>query len=812
MKTPSANIIPCQASKLAARTSLLSACNLRALSVSAILAAISTFPAHAILDTNNNGLSDLWEKQHNNGNLFPNTFLATHDKDQDGWTNAKEAIAGTDPFNPNPPDGIVAVEITPSLVPGAFTLTWPTLIGKNYQLQVSTDLVTWTNLGYPITTTQNTHTIGLNTTQPDNTIPANVFWQVAVTDLDSDLDGLTDAEEYNLNTDPESSNSLAGIPDLWLAKHFSITLQINGIAGINLNADSDGDGNNNLEEYLNGTDPNETDAPTNQQWIVVRGDGPQLEARTRTKQITIPAGQTVLLTLAIASEEYVNGYTVPDEIEEFDDILTWNIQPTGQQSIEGEVNVNSRHEEWIIADSNQQILEGLPGPIHHEVTKILTAPATSDLTVNVQISGTNVADDILPSYVAVGLVALDFDLIHPATGELAESEEETGTNGFVSIKRIDYLIDAAPVTKIVIRGIKGADENWKVRIKYNSGGRYKLYKDSLRNFEAPSEITEFDLLNDHFLYFQGLQKSTVNGGEEITLEYFYDDSWVAVDLIKFSVVQSEFVIQVKAFIPYAWTEGEDEIPGPNGFSPLLYKVAKGDLHSLTTLIDPTTGLPIIRFNGRPVSPGFVNNYSTSREPPSFPGDPMTDIFDHAPFRVCQTVILTPYPELHNGPDLYYSRETETAPMSELYSKGTSVHPSEFHLKMGYLDLIGSRTDFGKPPITADDFRQESRTGKITEIHIEAAGKDGAMGIFTPFTDDVHWDLWLKIDAATNPLQPTIQFGGVHDAYPAYEIIVINSSGTFQDVHRVSPASGARPGPYSLGPAQQINVGRTDVIE
>jgi hypothetical protein len=212
-------------------------CTLRGLAF--LAAIIFIHPTHAILDTNANNLSDLWEKQHNNGNLFPNTFLATNDDDLDGWTNAKESIAGTNPFQANPPDGIVAVEITPSLVPGAFTLTWPTLVGKNYQLKVSTDLVTWTNLGTPITTTQNTHTIGLNTTQPDNSIPANVFWQVAVTDLDSDLDGLTNSEEYTLGTDPFSADTDGdGIPD-------SIEIEMDTDP---LNSDSDNNGVTDDEE------------------------------------------------------------------------------------------------------------------------------------------------------------------------------------------------------------------------------------------------------------------------------------------------------------------------------------------------------------------------------------------------------------------------------------------------------------------------------------------------------------------------------------------------------------------------------------
>ena len=52
---------------------------------------------HAIVDTNDNGLSDIWEKQHNDNELFSETFDPQVDLDADGWTNAQEAAAGTDP-------------------------------------------------------------------------------------------------------------------------------------------------------------------------------------------------------------------------------------------------------------------------------------------------------------------------------------------------------------------------------------------------------------------------------------------------------------------------------------------------------------------------------------------------------------------------------------------------------------------------------------------------------------------------------------------------------------------------------------------
>ncbi len=68
---------------------------------------LASLPARAIIDTNNNGLSDPWEKAYNQGFLFPNTFDPQADPDHDGWTNAQEAGAGTDPFSPNPPRGLI---------------------------------------------------------------------------------------------------------------------------------------------------------------------------------------------------------------------------------------------------------------------------------------------------------------------------------------------------------------------------------------------------------------------------------------------------------------------------------------------------------------------------------------------------------------------------------------------------------------------------------------------------------------------------------------------------------------------------------
>lgn len=198
------------------------------------------FPAtaFAIIDTNENGLSDLWEKQFNNGILFFENFDPNYDEDSDGWTNAQEAAAGTDPFDPNPPDGFLLPQTTyiPAtwhdpdedgnpdiLTPEAFTVTWTSIPGKLYTLQVSTDLSagSWLEADTPFVGSGNIieYTFLLQGSE-------RCFWRVAVIDTDSDSDTLTDAEEHSLGTDP------------------SLT-------------DSDGDGMSDGWEVANGLDPND---------------------------------------------------------------------------------------------------------------------------------------------------------------------------------------------------------------------------------------------------------------------------------------------------------------------------------------------------------------------------------------------------------------------------------------------------------------------------------------------------------------------------------------------------------------------------
>lgn len=171
----------------------------------------------AIVDSNTNGLSDLWEKYYNSGSVF-SALDPQADPDGDGWSNAQEAAAGTHPLNPNPPAGILypntlyspeswadsdgdgILEHTPAIV----TLTWVMRPGKQYTVLYSPDLSegSWQALGESFIGNGNEVEVGLPFTQPDGANPENCFWRVAVTDIDSDEDRLTNAEEHQIGSNP----------------------------------------------------------------------------------------------------------------------------------------------------------------------------------------------------------------------------------------------------------------------------------------------------------------------------------------------------------------------------------------------------------------------------------------------------------------------------------------------------------------------------------------------------------------------------------------------------------------------------------
>jgi len=147
-------------------------------------------------------MGDVWERYFNGGSLFSATnpnHAATADPDHDGWTNAMEALAGTNPFDPSSPTGHVDLKITRTVPDDFLQFSWLSQVGKVYQLETSPNLLTWTPSGSP-----ENGTGALIERTLGGPVNEQRFWRVKITDstVDSDGDTLNAWEEAALGTDP----------------------------------------------------------------------------------------------------------------------------------------------------------------------------------------------------------------------------------------------------------------------------------------------------------------------------------------------------------------------------------------------------------------------------------------------------------------------------------------------------------------------------------------------------------------------------------------------------------------------------------
>jgi hypothetical protein len=233
---------------------------------------------HAAADSNDNGMSDAWERHFNGYQLFPSSILPGDDADGDGVSNLDECNAGTDPFNGTPPYGFLQAKVRhvsaiyttpeggsdPVLVsPEAFIISWPTQYGKQYTLHASPDLSTgsWFAAGQPEYGYGQQIEIAALPTYQDGTVVDKFFWRVAVTDIDSDGDGFSDYDEYLKGTDIwVADRDDDGLPDDWEILH-GLDPDDDGTTDHDQGpyGDLDADGLWNTDEYWYGTNPNDSD-------------------------------------------------------------------------------------------------------------------------------------------------------------------------------------------------------------------------------------------------------------------------------------------------------------------------------------------------------------------------------------------------------------------------------------------------------------------------------------------------------------------------------------------------------------------------
>ena len=141
------------------------------------------------VDLNGNGMSDIWEWIYGAYGIDPNA-----DPDGDGFSNLQESIAGTNPFDSNSYPFIPIIANSPS----NFSVTLPSALGKQYQLQSITALggANWyveTNL---------VARSGTTVTLSAPVDSAATYYRVAISDVDTAGSGMNDWEKYQLGLDP----------------------------------------------------------------------------------------------------------------------------------------------------------------------------------------------------------------------------------------------------------------------------------------------------------------------------------------------------------------------------------------------------------------------------------------------------------------------------------------------------------------------------------------------------------------------------------------------------------------------------------
>lgn len=245
------------------KLSFRSYCIFLSLALSAFLSSCSASNA---IDMNNNGVSDVWETHYPAAaqNLL-------HDTDSDGTNNMHEGISWTDPTNPLSKVDIENLSIDASTI----NFSWHQTLGPRYSVLRSYDLIDWE------------HKTKSTTGKSDNkslsdTIQENAFYRLKIESaLNSDTDGLTNREEHELGTNPESwdtdgdkvpddiefnlglnpllwvDNDKDTIPDDWeyWIIHSDATDEFVGLSDVTETTDFDGDTILDGQEFLLGTSP-----------------------------------------------------------------------------------------------------------------------------------------------------------------------------------------------------------------------------------------------------------------------------------------------------------------------------------------------------------------------------------------------------------------------------------------------------------------------------------------------------------------------------------------------------------------------------
>ena len=149
-------------------------------------------PHSRALDSNSNQMSDIWEMIFNAQNLTANA-----DSDSDGFTNFQESLAATDPLNALSHPSITIM--SPSA--NSIVTSWPSALGKLYDLQMSNDLMAWQSSA----TFVGDGSVQSALSQLSGQL--SLFFHISISDQPSENPQLTKWEKLVLGFDPNSAHT-----------------------------------------------------------------------------------------------------------------------------------------------------------------------------------------------------------------------------------------------------------------------------------------------------------------------------------------------------------------------------------------------------------------------------------------------------------------------------------------------------------------------------------------------------------------------------------------------------------------------------
>ena len=384
---------------------------------------------------------------------------------------------------------------------GGTFIQWEAKAGRTYFVQVSNPaapLQKWVfaptievgvgqTISYEVPSTADKGFFRLKYT--DIPIPSGVSPE----DADPDGDGLTNEVELTgTETDPlEADTDHDSLPDGWEAGH-GLDPNDDGSGSVDngpegdpdhdgvpngdewdadtdpSNADSDSDGITDGGELDQGSDPNDPVDKPEAEWFVLTGDSPQGVAKSRSRTVTIPKGESRLVVVMLASEEYP-GFTGTSS--NFNDVLTWNIAGSGL-AMNGTVDVNSRHAAWETDAQNGISCLGF-SPAHLEEYHSVQAPPDADLDVTIALTATNVSDWRYPSTAMVGLLPLELRQENMPNIGVAENTTDMASpydSALVKGGGVAYITGEPAMPKLKA-SISGLDSNLDVDWSSSSGER-----------------------------------------------------------------------------------------------------------------------------------------------------------------------------------------------------------------------------------------------------------------------------------------------------------------------------------------------------